>query len=215
MQVYTMILEINPGIFSLAVNGIKELLAKEKHPNIEIDCTILNENISSLESIVKLSKDLGGVFVDFDPVQILGVGNNSKYKFQSDISGVFKMQELAKKYNIEITSPEKMKLIEKYLKNQNIVMPCYSYCKDMLISPKGDVHTCWTIGEVIGNVLDNDFVNLWYKALAKNKDVLTGNKKECFGCGFSHSRMPDVGYSHIVEKANQIRLAHIESKSFK
>lgn len=49
-------------------------------------------------------------------------------------------------------------------------------------------------------------------ALIKNKDVLTGNKKECYTCGFSHSRMPDLEYEKYVKKANQIRLNNILSK---
>ena len=199
------------GMFWQAINGIKALLKMDKHPNIELDCTILNENINTLESIIELSKELGGVFVDFDPVQISGVGNNSKYQFQSDISGVAKAQQLAKTYKIEITSDERMLLVEKYLKKETIVVPCYSYCKDLLVSPTGDVYACWTIGELVGNILNKDFEQEWHQALAKNKDVLAGHRKECYYCGFSHSRMPDKGYHEIVKEANKIRLAYINN----
>ncbi|MDD4354008.1 MAG: SPASM domain-containing protein [Candidatus Nanoarchaeia archaeon] len=204
--------EIYPDIFNSAVEGLKKVISKEKHPNIEIDCTILNENISTLESIVELSKELGGVFIDFDPVQIYGVGNNSNYKFNIDLSSIDKVVSLAEKYNIEITSKERIDLIKKYFKKEKIVVPCYSYCKDLLISPKGEVYTCWTINTIIGNILDASFVEDWRKALVKNKDVLTGHKKECYTCGFSHSRMPDQNYKEYIQEANKIRLDYILSK---
>jgi len=199
-----------PGIFYKATNGIKELLKKNKHPNIEIDCTILNENIDTLENIVELSNNLGKIFIDFDPVQILGVGNNSKYEFKSNISGLYNAKKLAEEYGIEITSKERMKLIEKYLKKERIIMPCYSYCKDLLISPKGEVYACWTIGDIVGNILDENFVQEWKNGLFKYKSILTGNKKECYNCGFSHSRMPDKTYLKIVKEANNIRLRNLK-----
>ncbi len=200
------------GIYYQATEGIKELLKENKHPNIELDCTILNENIDTLESIVELSNNLGKIFIDFDPVQISGVGNNSKYEFQSNISGLFNAKKLAEDYGIEITSKERMNLIEKYLKKEKIVMPCYSYCKDLLISPKGDVYACWTIGDIIGNILDDNFVQEWNNGLFNHKNILTGHKKECYNCGFSHSRMPDKAYLKIVKKANKIRLRNIKKQ---
>lgn len=193
------------------VCGLKEILSHRKHPNVEIDCTILNENAETLASIIELSKDLGGVFVDFDPVQINGVGNNHSYKLSAGIHGLENSQKLAEKYGIEITSKEKIEMIKKYLNHEPIHIPCFSYCKDLLISPKGDVYTCWTVSDIVGNILDTDFVDTWHNALKKNLKVLTGEKPECLNCGFSHSRMPDEGYADIVIEANIARLNTIVS----
>ncbi len=193
------------------VYGLKEILSQRKHPLAEIDCTILNENAETLASILELSRDLGGVFVDFDPAQINGVGNNHTYKLSAGIHGLENSQKLAEKYGIEITSREKIEIIKKYLNNEPIHTPCYSYCKDLLISPKGDVYTCWTISELIGNILDIGFVDTWHDSLKKNLKVLTGERPECLTCGFSHSRMPDDGYADIVMGANMARLNRIVS----
>lgn len=194
------------GIYYEAVSGIRSLLALEKRPNIEIDCTIMNENAHTLTSVIELSRQLGGIFVDFDPVQVNGIGNNRGYKLNASAKGLDDAVALAGEYGIEITSIEKISLIKEYIAQEQIHMGCYSYCKDLLIAPNGDVHTCWTIGDIIGNILDADFGGKWHEALSRNKAILTGEKEECYACGFSHSRMPDREYVNIVDKANMIRL---------
>ncbi len=197
------------GMYLQLVQGIISLLSKPIHPNLEFDCTILNENASTLTSVVELSHQLGGIFIDFDPAQVGGVGNNHNYKPNVNIKWIDDAVLLAAEYNIEITSLEKIELIKAYLMQQPIRYPCYSYCKDLLINPFGEVHACWTMGETVGNVLDKTFQETWLNALRKNKLVLTGERQECSRCGFSHSRMPDRGYNVIVKEANMIRLSQL------
>lgn len=197
------------NMYLKAVQGISSLLTQPTRPHLEIDCTILNENIHTLTSVVELSHQLGGVFIDFDPTQVYGVGNNRNYKLNAPAQGIDDAVLLAAEYDIEITSMEKIELIKAYLRHELILYPCYSYCKDLLINPFGEVHTCWTIGEIIGNILDESFQERWLNALQKNKFVLVGKKQECYRCGFSHSRMPDKGYNEIVKEANMIRLSKL------
>lgn len=201
------------GMYMDTVRGLELVLSREHRPNVELDCTILNENLDTLTSIVELSKCLGGIFIDFDPAQIQGVGNNQSYKLKLKPEqidhGIDCAVELASAYGIEITSRERIKLIKKYLKNEKIVEPCYSYCKDLLVNPEGKAHTCWAISEIVGNVLDKNFESKWRDALAKNAGMLTGEKDECQSCGFSHSRLPDAGYAEIIKEANAIRLSNI------
>ncbi|MFA5796514.1 MAG: radical SAM protein [Candidatus Woesearchaeota archaeon] len=192
-------------IFDDAVNGIKEIQKISSSTPIEIDCTVLNENSTTLKSIILLSKELNSLFVDFDPAQIVGVGNNSSYILVVSEKEIDDMMLLAKQQGVMITSEEKILLIKKYIKKEPIIMPCYSYCKDLLISPNGNVFTCWTISDIIGNILDTNFSSKWFAALKKNKEVLLGNKKNCFNCGFSHSRMPDDKYARVVINANKLR----------
>lgn len=201
------------GIFEDAVEGIKAVIQSHIHPNIEIDCTILNENAETLESIIHLSYSLGKIFVDFDPAQINGVGNNSDYRIYAIASSLEKAQHLAKQYGIEITTDEKISLIKKYLLKEKIIEPCYSYCKDLLIAPNGNVYTCWTIDKIIGNILEDDFSGKWHSELSQNKGALTGHMDACYSCGFSHSRMPDEGYRDIVKKANDLRFSMISDAS--
>ncbi len=196
-------------IFQDAINGIIQVQQLKQKPSIEIDTTILNENSDTLSSIIHLSNKLGKVFVDFDPVQIYGVGNNNDYAINIGLEGLDEAVNEAKKLNIEITSPKRIEIIKQYLKGEDIHQACYSYCKDMLINPQGDVHTCWTINTIIGNVLNSNFKEQWYEGLKKNKEVLTGEKSECYKCGFSHSRMPDEGYAEIVKQANMKRLKNL------
>ena len=197
-------------LFNKTLNGIKLLQQYNTAPSIEIDTTVLNENIDTLSSVITLSNSLGKLFVDFDPVQINGVGNNEHYLINMSLIGLNEAITKARLLGVEITSPERIELIKQYLKGEDIHEPCYSYCKDMLINPEGEIHTCWTINKIIGNVLDVDFKEKWFNSLKNNKNVLIGEKKECYKCGFSHSRMPDKGFTDIVSQANKKRFEQIK-----
>jgi hypothetical protein len=85
-----------------------------------------------------VSKRYGNVFIDFDPAQTLGVGNNKSYVLQANPSYLGRVEAETAKEGIEITSPKRIELIKSYMMGEKIIHPCYSYCKDMLINPFGD-----------------------------------------------------------------------------
>jgi MoaA/NifB/PqqE/SkfB family radical SAM enzyme len=84
-------------IYGKVVEGVKKVLSYQHHPNLEIDCTILNENAPTLSSIIELAEELGGIFVDFDPAQIRGVGNNATYHIKVDVSKSMRLSSLRMK----------------------------------------------------------------------------------------------------------------------
>jgi MoaA/NifB/PqqE/SkfB family radical SAM enzyme len=201
------------GTFSSAVTNIKEFVQlckkTQKGPNIEFDTTILAKNIDHIEEMIGFSQSFGDILVDYDPAQINGTGNNhdesnvniSSEEVENKINQLITLAERG----AHITSPEKLKLIKKYLLKQPINEACYSIFKDLLISPSGNVYFCWGIDQVVGNILDSDIEEKWKNAISKNIGVIMGNTQRCQSCGFSHSRWPDPGYKEIIEGINKIR----------
>lgn len=192
------------------IHALVDLNNKTGHgPGIEIDTTITRHNIGALEAMINFSKQFGDVLVDYDPAQVQGVGNkhdNGSIDIPTAVvdAALDKLIERAKK-GAHITSPAKLELIRKYLKGEPITGSCYSLFKDLLLSPTGDVPFCWGDPKNTGNIMDSDFENKWKRAIAENSDAITGCTERCQGCGFSHARWPDPGFTQIIEGINAVR----------
>lgn len=75
---------------------------------------------------------------------------------------------------------EYYKLVKKFLREQEQMIPCYAGFSSAQITPDGDVWTCCTRGEPMGNLrdVDYDFAKIWYNDEA-NRLRKSIKNKEC------------------------------------
>jgi len=94
------------GCFDLAVEGIKNLVAKNFRP--QLICTLHKGNVSQLESVIELGMNLGCGSIKFNHVQEIGRGGESFPKSQrlsvSEIINLHRLIEsdLANKYKVPL-----------------------------------------------------------------------------------------------------------------
>jgi len=205
------------GTFSRAVASIKALSEKVasqgKGPGIEIDTTILKDNIQHLPQMIDFSKQFGDVLVDYDPAQTQGTGNSEESVVagmdEAMIKAIFEKLVSAANHQAKISSAPKLKEMEKYLKGEPLNGPCMSLFKDLLINHEGKVYFCWGWGKIIGNILDANFKQQWERAIAENREAIDGCMDRCKKCGFSHVRWPDPDVAGAIAEANEIRKGHL------
>jgi len=201
------------GTFKRAIANMKalaQMVAQKGHgPGIEIDTTILRQNIGNLSQMIEFSKQFGDILVDFDPAQIQGTGNTQNTSIiqipEHVIDSAFAELIQHAQNGANISSASKLKLMQDHLLGRDLTGPCMSIFKDLLIAPDGKVYFCWGWGKVVGNILDPNFKNDWEQAIKNNLDAIDGNMDRCKKCGFSHVRWPDAGVVEIIKAVNASR----------
>ncbi|HCW32096.1 MAG: hypothetical protein UT55_C0069G0009 [Candidatus Peregrinibacteria bacterium GW2011_GWE2_39_6] len=201
------------GTFARTIRNLTALLALKKKtgkgPEVEIDTTILLQNIAEISAMIDFSKQFGDILVDFDPAQIQGTGNSADQSIieipEAIVEQAFGQLITAKRMGANITSEEKLELMKDYLKKKPVHGACFSLFKDLLIAPDGKVYFCWGWDKVIGNILDTNFKEEWEGAIRQNLEAIDGKMGRCKSCGFSHVRWPDKDFLELVTAINTQR----------
>lgn len=168
---------------------------KQKKPFIEIDCTVQKLNIEELDGVLKLAEEFDAS-INFDPVQLSGIGNNNNptllsIEHSKIIESFNQLIELKREYDIE-NSTHILELCKQYMMGHEIHSRCIGPYINTLVDINGDVQFCWGWDKVVGNVFDNSLDEIW-----KNEEYVSLRKKvekdsleRCKQCCFSHTRFP-------------------------
>lgn len=154
-----------PGSYRTIINNIKKL-TKSNIP-IQINASITNENVDEIDFYSKLKKSL-----------------NIHINFAIDVGPEFNDVERNFKYIIKKEKYNNIKKIFPELKE--IKLSCGAAQSHFLIDQNGNLLPCIKYREVIGNLLYNDFFELWNSAKLKfilKKDFYNGKVFEkCETC---------------------------------
>jgi len=166
-------LRSNVGLFEKAVAGIEELKNKRKRsgPKIKVRCTISRKNFLDMEEYIKFWQNKVDQVV-FQPIQntfIHQVQNNELLFNKDDYQKLDQMiKDLIKKYSfmnnlyykyIPLFLLDPQKLVEKK------IFRCFFRSNfNLSIDPYGVVQPCHGVrSQVIGNVKEEDIIDLWKK----------------------------------------------------
>ncbi len=184
-----------PYVFEKATSNL-ELVARlrdEIHPNlyIAIDTTIQKWNWKTFDSVLGLAKKYN-TKINFDPVQLLGYGNDKKDELLITEDEAWELEWRLLGFKKEnpayvIQSKESIKRIIRYFKGYKIENYCSSLNNDLLVDPFGNVLQCWGNGKALYNILEAGSI----------RDDKLRMDQSCYSCGFTHVRDDDYfsGYS--------------------
>lgn len=192
-----------PGAYDRAINTIKELvkLRQEVHFNIGVNQAIINEG--EINSFFELKKVLAKPDVALHPMiaydtkySLYGDKSLSKYKNEVAFKAFGEFSEAGLKRFLKILLEHakgikdfKGRIVERYqikglynrlINHKNIPDPrCMALNKHLRILPNGDIPVCLFNGDVVGNLKESDFRDIWFGEKIKTHRNWV---KKCPGC---------------------------------
>ena len=170
--------EITDNIRYMA--GLKKEL-QTPFPRLGISTTIMKENVRQLDKIIKLAKDLGIPEISFHVAyypnrylyEELGVDQR---QLKSILDGLTRLGGV-------------LKIKVRYYKLHGGSKPCQTGWFIPFVASNGDVFVCCYQQEPMGNVLTEDFQDIWnnrrYRAF--RKQIKTNPNDTCRYCNYLHS----------------------------
>lgn len=178
-----------PGVFKKVVSNIKKLSQlraeySQVNPLIQIHCVIMNTNYAHLEDIVELAREVNADIVTFVKCRPQDTSLPvSKKNLPETFRHLKEAIKRAKKYEITINASELLLIWSKKPKN--------TICFRPWISPdiwhNGDVTPCCYSREVMGNIKNRSFREVWDGEKFNNlrKIFLQGNYPDfCKDCNW-------------------------------
>jgi len=169
-----------PGAFNETIQSIKLLV--DNGINVKIATCIYNGNIDGLESIVKLTKDLGCKNISFSPISIIGKAKNLKLEKTDDDELQDKLLKIREKYGDYILTD-----FEYLLKSTNKnVDNCGVLVNNFNIASNGDVGFCPIDPGLfkIGNIFEDLNKTLKNSQQFKVNEVISPRIDICGDCEY-------------------------------
>lgn len=192
-----------PGAYDRAINTIKELvkIRQEVDFNIGVNQAIINEE--GINSFFELRNVLAKLDVTLYPMIAYDTKNSlyshkllSSYGYDVAFKtfGEFSKSGLERFLKILLEHAKRIKdfkgrIVEKYqirglynrlIKNKNNPNPrCMALNKHLRILPNGDIPVCLFNGNIVGNLRDNSFRDIWFSEKIKPHRNWV---KKCPGC---------------------------------
>ncbi|BCS89176.1 radical SAM protein [Pseudodesulfovibrio sediminis] len=196
------------------VLGNLEKFAEERarmgqaNPTFQINFVAMERNIRELPALVERAASIG---VDKLLVLYVNAFNREDIAreslfFHQELSdeNMIKAVEAGRRHGLEVTIPDLFSTNTAQVEDACMDSTCHSPWKNCIINLNGDVlFCCGRTGGPIGNLLEQDFDDMWYgdKITRFRKLVNTSGQPDCCNtCRVKGRNIRDIGY-HIRSKA--------------
>ncbi len=175
------------GSFDKAIEGIKNAI--EVGMRVQINPTITKDNVSDLNKIVSLARDLGASAVH--PFFLVEAGrgkciSDNALSDQGYFEALKTVMTIQKESEIELKptcAPQFMAIAKEMDIPMRFTRGCLAGISYCCILPNGDVHVCPYLPLEAGNVRVMDFDSIWATSPIflelRNKELYKGNCGEC------------------------------------
>jgi len=179
----------NNRAFSLAISGINYL--KEAKVKVQINFTIMPDNIREVEEVLSLARNLGVSAVHFFLLVPVGRGRTvapiTSFEYEELLHRILKLKKTSG-LQLRVTCAPAFKRIEKEMGEEieNFTTEergCSGGINVAFISATGELCPCGYFPLSVGNLKEKDFTELWNNSLVfnqlRNFELLKGGCKSC------------------------------------
>lgn len=169
------------GSWNNTIKGIKNLL--EQNINVGINMTVTKNNYKYIVGVSKLAHDFG---VSFSITRFIPINKQDSYLelSNSDLKKIIISLEKIKEVNsktIKILTPFPLCSLYR-ISNSYPNAKCTAGLTWCAIAPNLDVRPCSFTSEIIGNLKNNKFLDIWNSEKMKRFQNLNDNPTECLKC---------------------------------
>jgi radical SAM protein with 4Fe4S-binding SPASM domain len=170
------------GAWKETVEGIKAAIAEDLYAST--NTTIMKTTATEIEETMRFLVSLGVKNISFNGIIRSGEGKNAEAVELKELEGILaRLQQIAKESDVKLIWYTPTPYCEFNPINHGLgIKQCTACSINMAIEPNGNVLPCQSYYESVGNILDDDWDDIWNHGLCKKIRERGYLPEKCDGC---------------------------------